>query len=166
MTDLCESSILKHLESNDTIEDTFPWSEALRLDHKVVVGAVKSLLVEGYVASSDISFSYYTQSPEAAAIVENGTQEIIVLKVLNDAGRITLADLEQQVGKDVSKIGMGTCMKNQWAKKDGTDLVPLKTMDEVTDTVQEDLKTLIAKDGSVDALDEKVSYFDDDVCMI
>jgi phenylalanyl-tRNA synthetase alpha chain len=157
MTDVCESSILQHLELNDAIEDTFPWSEALSLDHKVVVGAVKSLLVEGYVTSSDISFSYYTQSPEAAAIVEKGTQEIIVLKALNDAGRMTLADLDPVVGKDVSKIGVGTCMKNQWVKKDGADLVPLKTMDQVTDAVQEDLKTLIAKDGSVDALDEKVS---------
>ena len=51
---------------------------------------------------------------------------------------------------------MGNCLKNKWAKKDGADLVPLKTMDEVRDDVKETLQILIDAKGSPDAVDEKV----------
>ena len=159
MTDLCETAILQHLESHNAIEDTFPWSQTFGLDHKDVVGAVKSLLVEEYVASQDLSESYFTLSKEADSIVQNGAQEIIVLQALNDANKMTMPELQAKVGADVAKIGMGNCMKNQWVQKDGADLVPRKTMQEVTDEVQIELQLLLSKQGDPTALDDKVSDF-------
>ena len=166
MTDLCETAILQHLESHNAIEDTYPWSQTCGLDHKDVVGAVKSLLVEEYVASKDLSESYFTLSKEADSIVQNGAQEIIVLQALNDATKMTMPELQAKVGADVAKIGMGNCMKNQWVQKDGADLVPRKTMQEVTDEVQMELQLLLSKQGDPTALDDKVSTFNILPCLL
>ena len=158
MAEACENAILEHLSSSpDTlIEDTFPWAEANQLDHGKVVGAVKSLLSDEYVISSDVESSFYTISSEAKGIVENGSQEILVLKALVEKGRLSVPDLNAAVCKNVGKIGMGNCMKNKWIKKDGADLVPLKTLDEVEDEVQKALVALIAGNYATDAVDAKV----------
>mmetsp|Transcript_1825 Transcript_1825/g.2556 ORF Transcript_1825/g.2556 Transcript_1825/m.2556 type:complete len:507 (-) Transcript_1825:137-1657(-) len=153
-----ETAILTHLSSSPeaTIEDTFPWSEEIKIDHKAIVGAVKSLLVEEYVAASDLSTSFFTLSKEGEGILANGSQEVLVLKALIEAGKLSIKDLQEKVGKDVSKIGVGNCMKNKWAKKDGGDLVPIKTMEEVTDDIQAALKTLSDAGGVTDGIDDKV----------
>jgi phenylalanyl-tRNA synthetase alpha chain len=157
MTEVCEAAILKHLSSAEAIEDTYPWAEAAELDHLAVVGAVKSLLADDYVSASDLSTSFCTLSEEAETIVADGSQEVLVLKALTEAGKLSIPELQERVGKDVAKIGMGNCMKNKWVKKDGADLVPLKTTDEVGDTVQESLKILVNANGDITAVDSKVS---------
>ena len=88
----------------------------------------------------------------------NGSQEMLVLKALEGAGKLSLPDLQQAVGKDVAKIGMGNCMKNKWIKKDGGDLVPLKKLEEVEDDVQKSLKTLSDANFDAESLDKKVRF--------
>lgn len=158
MTEASETAILTHLASSPdaVIEDTFPWSESANLDHASVVGAIKSLLVEGYVQAENLSTSFYALTDEGQSILENGSQEVIVLKALNAAGKLTLPELQQQVGKDVAKIGMGNCMKKQWVKKDGADLLPLKKDDEVQDEVQEVLKKLAESKYAETGISDKV----------
>lgn len=156
MTEVCEAAILKHLSSAEAIEDTYPWAEKANLDHLAVVGAVKSLLADDYVSSSDLSTTFCTLSKEAETIIENGSQEMMVLTALTDAGKLSIPELQEKLGKDVAKIGMGNCMKNKWVKKDGADLVPLKTADEVEDTVQQSLQKLLDANGDVSAVDSKV----------
>ena len=154
-----EAAILGFLSSNECIEDTFPWSGEKKLDHKAVVGAVKSLSVDDYVSSSDLSFSYFTLSKEAETILENGSQEYLVFKaIVEKEGGMGMPDLQSAVGKNVAKIGMGNCMKAKWIKKDGANLVAVKTLDEVSDETQATLKSLKDADGSPDALDDKVSF--------
>ena len=158
MTEACENAILKHLSSSQdaVIEDTFPWADANQLDHRKVVGAVKSLMADEYVDSSDVETSFYTMSSEARGIVEKGSQEILVLKALVEKGRLSVPGLNAAVGKSVGKIGMGNCMKNKWIKKDGADLIPLKTLDEVEDEVQKALMALVSGNYATDAVDAKV----------
>jgi phenylalanyl-tRNA synthetase alpha chain len=93
---------------------------------------------------------------EAESILENGSQEIIVLKALNGADKLSVADLQDKVGKDTAKIGVGNCMKNKWIKKDGGDLVAVKTMDEVSDETQQALQMLKEAGFTEDALDDKI----------
>lgn len=161
MSEACENTILTHLAASPdaVIEDTFPWSESKNFPHEMVIGAVKSLLADQYVVSSDIVTSFYTMSKEGQGILKNGAQEILVLKALVEKGRLAMPDLQAAVGKDVAKIGMGNCMKNKWVKKDGADLVPLKTLDEVEDEVQKQLKALVDGNYSEDAIDSKVRIF-------
>jgi phenylalanyl-tRNA synthetase alpha chain len=156
MTEVCEAAILNHLSSSEAIEDTLPWSEASNLDHLAVVGAVKSLLADDYVSSTDLSTNFCTLTKEAEQIVANGSQEIIVLQALTEAGKLSILELQQKVGKDVAKIGMGNCMKNKWVKKDGADLVPTKKANEVEDTIQASLQKLVDTNGDTGAVDSKV----------
>lgn len=158
MTEACEEAILSHLaKSGDAvIEDTFPWSEANKLDHLKVVGALKSLEADAFVVTEPISTSICTLSKEGEDILKNGSQEILVLKAVLSAGRMSMPDLQNAVGKNVAKIGMGNCMKNKWLKKDGGDLVPIKKSDEVQDEIQNALKALEDAKFDPEALDQKV----------
>jgi len=160
-TEACETAILSFLASDETacIEDTHPWAESSQLDPLVVLGAVNSLLSEGYVTATDLTTSFYTLSDEAKSILKDGSQEMLVLKAINAAGKLSLPDLDAAVGKNVSKIGMGNCMRSKWIKKDGADLVPLKTVEEVEDTIQKALQTLSEGGFALDAIDAKVGSF-------
>jgi phenylalanyl-tRNA synthetase alpha chain len=157
MTEACESAILTHLSSSSEacIEDSWPWSQEKSLDHLNVVGAIKSLWAEDYIGAEDLAATFYSLEKEGQGILDNGSQEILVIKALVETGKLSVADLQNKVGKDVAKIGMGNCMKNKWIKKDGADLVPLKTMDEVKDEVQESLIALKTAEFAPNALDDK-----------
>lgn len=158
MTEASETAILTFLASSPdaVIEDTFPWSEESKLDHTAVVGAIKSLLADQYVEAENLSASFYALTDEGQSILDNGTQEIIVLKALNEAGKLSLPDLQVKVGKDVAKIGMGNCMKKKWVKKDGADLVPMKKDDEVEDEVRVLLKQLADAGFAESGISDKV----------
>ena len=153
-----EDAILTFLSTSPdaVIPDTHPWAASNNLDHAKVVGAIKSLLVEEYVAVEDLKTSFYSLTKEGESIVANGSQEFLVLKALNEAGKLSMPDLQAKVGKDVAKIGMGNCMKAKWIKKDGGDLVPLKKDDEVEDSVQKILLDLKAAGFKPDAVPDKV----------
>jgi len=159
MSEACEEAILQHLSSPDAvIEDTFTWSPSKNLDHNAVVGSVKSLSADAYVSATELTSSFFTLSKEAADVVANGSQEIRVLAALVEAGEegLSMPDLQAKVGKNVCKIGMGNCMKNKWAKKNGANLVAIKTMEEVSDETQAQLKALEAADGVAEgAIDSK-----------
>lgn len=165
-TEDSEASILTFLSSSPdaVIPDTFPWSASKNLDHAKVVGAIKSLLVDQYVVAEDLKTSFYNLTEEGESIIANGSQEMLVLKALNEAGKLSMPDLQAKVGKNVAKIGMGNCMKAKWIKKDGGDLIPMKKDDEVEDSVQKLLLELKAADFKPDAINDKVRR--SSACMI
>jgi phenylalanyl-tRNA synthetase alpha chain len=161
-TEESETAILTYLSASPetVIDDTYPWSQSNKLDHKTVVGAIKSLLADKYVVVENLETSFYALTDEGQSILDNGSQEILVLKALNEAGKMSIPDLQSQVGKDVAKIGMGNCMKANWVKKDGTDLVPLKMNDQVEDTVRKQLQHLKDAEFRIDAFSEMVSFLE------
>lgn len=157
-TEACENAVLAHLSASEDacIEDTFPWAVSNQLDPLVVVGAVNSLLTEGYVTAEDLATSFFTLSAEAELILQNGSQEMIVLKAIHAAGRMSMDALQDAVGKDVSKIGMGNCLKSKWVAKDGADLVPVVAVEDVQDAAQNSLRALADGKFAKDAIDDKV----------
>ena len=142
-----------------TITDTYAFSIAHNLDHNQVVGVSKSLEVDAYVALQELSTSFYVLNEEAKEIVDNGSQEVRVLKALIAAagGGMAMPDLQAAVGKDICKIGMGNCLKNKWAKKekDGK-LVAVVTLEDVKDETREHLQRVSEQGGDEMALDVKV----------
>ena len=161
MADACENAILTHLSQSPdaSIDDTFPWSELNSFDHGAVVGCIKSLAVDGYVASETLSTSFYTISEEAEGILANGiSQEMSVFNAVVAAGSISEADLIAVVGKDVAKIGMGKCMQTKWVQKDKEtkNLVPAKASDDVKDEVVEQLQALKEGNFAEDAITSEV----------
>ncbi|CAB9508808.1 Phenylalanine--tRNA ligase alpha subunit [Seminavis robusta] len=158
MSEACEEAILAHLAKADdaVIEDTLPWSEGASLGHEKVVGALKSLEADGFVVTETLSASSLALTKEGEDVLANGSQEAIVLKALEGAGKMSIPDLQAAVGKDVAKIGMGNCMKKKWIKKDGGDLVPVAKSEEITDEVQDQLKSLADLDKkTTDALKKR-----------
>ena len=157
----CEEAILTHLSASPetTIPDTFTWVASNNLDHNSVVGVIKSLSGDGYVTIEELTASFYTLSNEATNIVQNGSQEMVVLTALVAAGEAGLSvdELKAKVGAGVQKIGMGKCMKNKWAKKNGANLVAVKTLDEVTDETRGSLKALQDADGDASSIDSNVA---------
>eukprot|EP00593_Proboscia_inermis_P002199 CAMPEP_0171296250 /NCGR_PEP_ID=MMETSP0816-20121228/4924_1 /TAXON_ID=420281 /ORGANISM="Proboscia inermis, Strain CCAP1064/1" /LENGTH=576 /DNA_ID=CAMNT_0011769565 /DNA_START=24 /DNA_END=1754 /DNA_ORIENTATION=+ len=151
-----ENAVLKYLSTSEatTIDDTFTWSTSQNIEHLQVVGAIKSLLVEAYVCTKDITNSFYNITAEGDMIISNGSQEMQVLKALCEVGDegVTIPDLQSKIGKDVTKIGMGNCMKSKWIKKDGAKLVPIVKVDDVKDEAQIALMAL--KEGG--KVDDKV----------
>jgi phenylalanyl-tRNA synthetase alpha chain len=159
-TEDSETAILTFLSASPetVIDDTYPWSQSNNLDHKTVVGAIKSLLADKYVVVEPLETSFYAFTDEGQWIMDNGSQEILVLQSLNEGGKMSIPELQSKVGKDVAKIGMGNCMKAKWVKKDGADLVPLTKVDEVQDTVRLQLQSLKDAKFQIDALSEVVRF--------
>eukprot|EP00529_Nitzschia_sp_RCC80_P018993 CAMPEP_0113478156 /NCGR_PEP_ID=MMETSP0014_2-20120614/20595_1 /TAXON_ID=2857 /ORGANISM="Nitzschia sp." /LENGTH=505 /DNA_ID=CAMNT_0000371307 /DNA_START=47 /DNA_END=1564 /DNA_ORIENTATION=- /assembly_acc=CAM_ASM_000159 len=157
MAESSETAILTFLSTSPetVIEDTFPWAGSSGLDHTAVVGAIKSLLADQYVAVENLEESFYTLTDEGQSILSDGSQEFLVLKALTESGGLSMPDLQAKVGKDVAKIGMGNCMKAKWMKKDGANLVPLKQTSEVEDTVQKILLDLKDAGFGSDKLSDK-----------
>lgn len=170
-TELCENAILTHLsKSDDTIiDDTYEWSldnSAVigNSDHVIVVGAVKSLLTEGYVRTEDISTSFYTLSEEAETIQQNGSQEMIVLQTIyNHNSDHTVASLPELntliANPDITKIGVGNCLKQKWItkQKDGSLMAVQSPATDVTDIVQQQLQTLQNGNYTEASIDKAVS---------
>lgn len=134
-----EEAILQALSSSTSseISDTYTWCASVSLDHKDVVGSMKSLLVDEYICTEDINTSFFTLTNEGETVLKYGSPEVIVYNALKESSNgLTVLEVQKAVGKDIAKIGMGNCMKNKWAKKDGERIIPTGDT-AVSDTVQD-----------------------------
>lgn len=164
-TEVCENSILSYLSTSEDvcIEDTYPWSISNALDPLIVIGAVNSLLREGYVTAQDLSTTFYTLTAEGELILANGSQEMIVYNTINelstrkDGAAVTMLEIETKINQpEICKIGFGNCLKNKWITKNGNEYTIATTATEVADTMQQALQTLSDGNFAKDAIDDKV----------
>ena len=161
-----ESTILEALTSSEDsiIPDTFPWAESKGIDHLKVIGAIKSLEVDQYVLTNPLSKSFFELTVQGQSVMESkGSQEVLVLKALLAApggAGLPMPELQNAVGKDVSKVGMANCMKEKWIKKEGSNLVPVVQLENIEDKAYVLLQTLTAKEGAEDALNAAVRVQD------
>lgn len=87
------------------------------VEHAAVVGVLKSLEADGYLASEVKSAESHRLSAEALRYLETGSPEVQVFNAVPADG-IDDAGLEAAVGKEVCAIGKGKCMKNKWLSRD------------------------------------------------
>ena len=167
LTETCENNILTYLSTSEdvVIEDTYPWSISNELDPLTVIGAVNSLLTEGYVATQDLSTTFYTLTAEGESILTNGSQEMIVyntIKELSIDGHppIKMEDIAIKINSpDICKIGFGNCLKNKWIIKNCNEYTINNTTNmEMIDTMQQALQSLSDGNFTKDAIDDKVMY--------
>mmetsp|Transcript_31654 Transcript_31654/g.38767 ORF Transcript_31654/g.38767 Transcript_31654/m.38767 type:complete len:501 (-) Transcript_31654:127-1629(-) len=144
-----EEAILQALSPSPTsvINDTYTWCQTVSLEHNVVVGSMKSLLVEEYICTEDISTSFFSLTDEGNTVLKEGSPEVKVYNAVKEAGGLTVPELQNAVGKGAAKIGMGNCMKNKWAKKSGDKIVIVA--EEIVDEVQQAL-IKISNEESID----------------
>jgi phenylalanyl-tRNA synthetase alpha chain len=157
-TDTCESAILTYLSNHDSIVDTYPWSMEHAFDPLMVIGVVNSLLTEGYVTTNDLSTSFYTLTPEGEMILQKGSQEMMVYNaILSSTDQsLTMEEIEAAVGKDLSKIGLGNCLKSKWITKNG-DRYTASSSGDIVDVTRKSLQALSDGNFAKDAIDDKVS---------
>jgi phenylalanyl-tRNA synthetase alpha chain len=156
-----EAAILSHLSSGEgaVIDDTYPWSQSLGIDHDRVVGAVKSLLADSYVEADDVASQFWVLEDEGRHVLQHGSPEARVLDFVRSRPTLssTVAEIQSGVGPDAARIGVGNCMKNKWIQKSKDDpQLLVAAVDSVQDQVREQLAELRARGFAPGALDEKV----------
>lgn len=140
-----EQLILTTVAKNGCISDTWEFAEKVSIEHQVIVGVLKSLLVDLYLVDEPLSLTYWTVTSEGQDVLKNGSPEIQVYNAIPSDG-ITVAALNAAVG-DVAKIGMGACMKNKWITKNG-DIVVRTSPDEKSDDTAALLKIVAESVGA------------------
>lgn len=116
MAENLESVLLRTVE-HSPIECTYQWSLDNGYDHNLVIGTMKSLLIDGYVREESITTEFWQLMPEAESYIEKGSPEVQVFHAIPEAGA-TEAELKEKLGAELVKIGMGKCMKNKWINRD------------------------------------------------
>ena len=97
--------------------ETWSWAAARALDHQAVVGAVKSLEAEGYVAATAVSQDFWQLTPEALGYVEKGSPEAQLFRAIPADG-VDEKGLDALFSKDFVAIAKGKCMQRKWIAKD------------------------------------------------
>lgn len=100
-----ESLILSTIQTNESIADTWAFSQAHGIDHQAVIGAMKSLLIDKYICEEKLECSFWTLTEEGAGVAVNGAPEYQVFMHVPAEG-ILLTGLQAALG-DVAKIGLG-----------------------------------------------------------
>ena len=140
-----EQVLLSHIASAGEISDTWEFAAANSLDHQAVVGAVKSLLVDAYVADEPLSNTFWTLTDEGREIASKGSPEFQLYSAVPEGGRL-LTELQAEL-PDAVKIGLGPCMKNKWLKKQGDSV--LRIAESVRDETADYLNQVSGGSSSV-----------------
>lgn len=122
-----EQLVLTAIEKDGAIADTWELAAQLNIDHQILVGVVKSLLVDKYIVEEPLSTTYWALTAEGEQVAQQGSPEFQVLTGVPTEG-ISLSELQVALG-EVAKIGMGVCMKNKWIKKEGDQVIRLAGSD-------------------------------------
>lgn len=151
-----EGAILNALTaaSDTSIADSHEWATSQGLDPQAVVGAIKSLSADDYVAVADLQTSSLEFTAEGKQVLAEGSPEFRVWSVLAERGSLSMPDLQAAVGKDAAKIGMGNAMKSRWIRKEGGNLFP--AAESVTDEVRQQLQAIQQAQFAMNAVDAKV----------
>jgi phenylalanyl-tRNA synthetase alpha chain len=107
------------------IEDSWDFALRIGIDHQVVIGTLKSLLADSYVVDIGKTVEIWLIAPEGQQVISEGSPEFQVYAAVPAGAGIPMSDLAAIVGANVSKIGLGPCMKNKWIKKDKDQLLRL-----------------------------------------
>jgi hypothetical protein len=113
-----EQIILNYLVSHSAIDDTISFAQENNVDHQLLVGEIKSLLVDGYILDEPLSKSFWALTDEGADIASNGSPEFQIFSAVSPTDGMSVGDLNAKFG-NVAKIGLGACMKSKWLRKEG-----------------------------------------------
>jgi predicted nucleotidyltransferase len=147
-----EQAVLSHMAAHGLIHDTWIFAAALAVDHQVLIGVIKSLMVDKYVLDEPLTTSFWTLTEEGRAVSAQGSPEIQVFEAVpaTETGIAVLA-LNTLLG-DVAKIGVDVCMKNKWLQKKGDQLV--RTVQSVQDETRAVLQQIEGDASSTVSEDE------------
>jgi len=142
-----EAAVLGALAAGaDASFDTFAQAKALGVNHQQLVGAVKSLSVDGYVSADQASTTWLCATAEGAAVAKDGSPEYRVYAAVRDADGLAVSALEAAVGKTAAKVGLGAAMREKWlSKAPGADGAPALAVakPDVADATRRELEPFV-----------------------
>ncbi|CAH0490689.1 unnamed protein product [Peronospora farinosa] len=147
-----ESLLLQTIENEGSVVDTYAFSLSNGLSHELVVGVMKSLLVDAFVVDTEHSTSFYVLKDEAKVILKSGSPEIQVYHAIPVTEGIDRHSLETAVRASILKVGQGVCMKNKWIRLDKNDGKFYRNVAHVKDEVIEMLQRVERQDGALSAV--------------
>jgi len=143
--------------------NTYTLSKSLKIDHQSIIGALKSLQSSGsenfLQVSQPAADKVYSLSKEANEIVEKGSHEFRLLKMIPDEG-ISQPDLMKAAGS-CGKIGFSKAMQAKWIKMDKPTKMVSKTvsLDDVVDELPKQLSDLSICNDSIKTALKKRKLF-------
>ncbi|KAH9862792.1 hypothetical protein J1614_010885 [Plenodomus biglobosus] len=139
--------ILDLLDTKPTLQtnEDFP-----TVSQAVIKAALDRLASRSMVTYQSKDEEKVVLTAEAEGIVESGSHEIKVWRVVKERGSVAVKELPTIVGAEVASIGQGNGFKNKWIKKDGDNLVPLVT-EEPIDTSRDTLHKIQTSQSCTDA---------------
>ena len=147
-----EALLLETLDATGAIADTYDFARANNLSHELVVGVMKSLLVDAFVADTARATSFYVLKPEATLFLAQGAPEIQVYHAIPVPHGLDRADVEAAVGAATFKVGLAVCMKNRWIRLDKSTGRLYRNVEAVQDDVVALLRRVEAAHGAVSAI--------------
>ncbi|CAI5744977.1 unnamed protein product [Peronospora destructor] len=152
-----ESLLLQTIEQEGSVADTYEFSLSNCLSHELVVGVMKSLLVDAFVVDTERSTSFYVLQDEAKLILKRGSPEIQVYHAIPVTG-IDRMSLETAVSATILKVGQGACMKKKWIRLDKNDGKFYRNVEHVQDEVIEMLQRVERLDGAMTAVSKDEAH--------
>eukprot|EP00045_Choanoeca_perplexa_P014049 m.163357 g.163357 ORF g.163357 m.163357 type:complete len:503 (+) comp16548_c0_seq1:1925-3433(+) len=154
-------AILQYLETKGSANTTVI-TEACKLPHDIVVGAIKSIQTfENVINATQTVKEEWQLTPQGQETVKLGSPEARLLALIPAEGiaQATLNDKpEVKALGDAAKPALGTAMKNKWIKPDKTDggvVYKRVAQGDVEDTTQLQLQGLL-KDPTGASVGDKV----------
>ncbi|VDD81059.1 unnamed protein product [Mesocestoides corti] len=103
---------LLELLASESPLDSLQLAESLKLDHQVVVGAIKSLeQSDGLVKAEPVVQTHFTLTDEGKYVLEHGSHEFVVYAAVPDEG-IPMPEL-MKVSK-YAKVGVSKALAAKW----------------------------------------------------
>ena len=148
-----EQLILSMIAKQQVILNTWDLSIELKIDHQMLIGVIKSLLTDRYLCEEHLSTTYWVLTSEGEQVLANGSPEMQVLNIITDKG-ISLSEIQQVLGADISKIGLGVCMKNKWIQKNGDLMIRVSTSGDIVDDTSVLLSKVANSDPSLETYEK------------
>ncbi|CAH0473717.1 unnamed protein product [Peronospora belbahrii] len=146
-----ESLLLQTIDGQGSVSDTYEFSRLNDVSHELIVGVMKSLLVDAFVIEMEHSTSFYVLKDEAKLFLTNGSPEIQVFNAIPVHG-IDCNTLEAIVSATIRKVGQGVCMKNKWIRLEKKDGKLYRNVDQVEDDIVKILQRLEIANGAMSAV--------------
>uniref|UniRef100_A0A7S2DG68 phenylalanine--tRNA ligase n=1 Tax=Haptolina brevifila TaxID=156173 RepID=A0A7S2DG68_9EUKA len=160
-----EEAIKATLDADGSITDSMPFAEAKGFDHAALIGVCKSLSSAQNIEVTNKSRTCIQLSAEGRECAEKGSPEARVFAMIPPEG-ILQDELMASAG-NMAKVGMAKAVQGKWLEvvkeeggappaEDGKKVAPKKrvkrAVESVTDTVQTQLRAVLAANGAEDAL--------------
>ncbi|CCI44217.1 unnamed protein product [Albugo candida] len=113
---------------------------------------MKSLMVDAFVQSQELTVSFYIIKDEAKEFMQHGSPEYMVFHAVSKDQGTVRTELEANLGSSVFKVGQGVCMKNKWIRFDKVTGRFYRNLDSIQDEVTDTLMRVEKAQGSIASL--------------